>query len=104
MSMELFFESIRSDHTKRCYDLYLKKYGHDKLTITDPKIAETEIIDFILQMKKEGKSFYAISNYVTALISFYRINDIMLNTKRITRFLPERRRIRKDRSYTYDEI
>jgi integrase len=104
MSIELFFDSIKSDHTKRCYDYYLKKYGHDKLTARDPKIAESEIIDFILQMKKEGKSFYAISNYVTALISFFKINDIMLNPKRITRFLPERRRMKKDRSYTYEEI
>jgi integrase len=55
-------------------------------------------------MKKDGKNFYAISNYVTALISYYKINDVMLNTKRITRFMPERRRTRKDRSYTHEEI
>jgi integrase len=104
VSIQLFFDSIKSEHTKRCYDYYLKKFGHDKLAITNPKLAETEIIHFILQMKQEGKNFYAISNYVTALISYYKINDVMLNTKRITRFMPERRRMRKDRSYSHEEI
>ena len=51
-----------------------------------------------------GKSFYAISNYVNCIISFYKINDVLVNTKKITRFMPERCRVKVDRSYTYEEI
>jgi integrase len=104
MGLKLFLQSIRSEHTRRCYEIYLRKFGHDKIAITDPKLAETQIIDFILKMREDGKNFYAISNYVTALISYYKINDIILNTKRITRFMPDRIRTRKDRSYTHEEI
>ncbi len=104
MSIQLFFESIKSPYTKRSYEFYLKKYGHENLELTDAKGIEQRIIQFILKMKNEGKSYPAISNYVTCLVSFYRINDVILNTKKITRFMPERRRIRKDRSYTHEEI
>jgi len=104
VSIQLFFDSIKSEHTKRCYTIYLRKYGHQKLAVTNPKLVESQIIDFIIKMKQEGKNFFAISNYVTALISYYKINDVVLNTKKITRFLPERRRTRKDRSYTHEEI
>jgi hypothetical protein len=39
-------------------------------------------------MKKEGKSYIAIKNYTTAIFSFYKINDIVLNTTKITKFMP----------------
>ena len=104
MSIELFRQSIKSEHTRRCYDYYLKKYGEDKLSITDPKIVENQIINFILDQKQQGKKFYAISNYVNCVISFYKINDVLVNTKKITRFMPERRRAKTDRSYTHNEI
>lgn len=104
MSVKLFRQSIKSEHTRRCYDYYLKKYGEDKLSITDPKIVENRIINFILDQKQQGKKFYAISNYVNCVISFYKINDVLVNTKKITRFMPERRRAKTDRSYTHNEI
>ena len=104
MSIELFRQSIKSEHTRRCYDYYLKKYGEDKLSVTDPKKAEIQIINFIIEQKQEGKKFYAISNYVNCIISFYKINDILVNTKKITRFMPERRRVKSDRSYSHEEI
>ena len=55
-------------------------------------------------MKRKGKQSTAIENYVKAVISYYKINDVILNTKKISRFMPERRRIKKDRAYTHSEI
>jgi hypothetical protein len=55
-------------------------------------------------MKKEGKSHAAISNYVSAIKSYYQINDVVLNVKKIGRFMPEQIRIRKDRAYIHEEI
>ena len=104
MSLELFRQSIKSEHTRRCYDYYLKKYGEDKLSVTDPKKVENQIINFILEQKQQGNRFYAISNYVNCVISFYKINDVLVNTKKVTRFMPERRRVKTDRSYTHEEI
>jgi integrase len=104
VSIDLFRESIKSEHTKRCYNYYLKKYGEEKLSVTDPKIVENQIINFILEQKQKGMKFYAISNYVNCIISFYKINDVLVNTRKITRFMPERRRVKSDRSYTHEEI
>ena len=53
MSLELFEESFKSEFTKKAYTIYLRKYGLEKLSIIDPRLAETEIIKFILKMKKK---------------------------------------------------
>ena len=68
MSLELFQESFKSEFTKNAYTVYLKKYGLNKLSITDPRLVEAEIIKFILKMKKEGKHGTAIENYVKPVI------------------------------------
>ena len=57
MSIQLFFDSIKSSHTKRCYDFYLKKFGHENLKMTSAREIEERIIQFILNMKNEGKKF-----------------------------------------------
>jgi integrase len=70
----------------------------------DPRIIERQIIDFINMMKKEGKSWGAIHNYVAMILAFYKINDIVLNTTKISHFMPEQRKVKKDRGYTHEEI
>jgi integrase len=55
-------------------------------------------------MKKEGKSFRAIYNYVSAICKYYRRNRVSLDTKHIREYLPEFRKSKKDRAYTHNEI
>lgn len=55
-------------------------------------------------MKKEGKQSTAIENYVKPVILYYKMNDVILNTRKVNRFLPEKRRIKKDRAYYDSEI
>ena len=55
-------------------------------------------------MKKEGKSFRAIYNYVSAICKFYRMNRVSLDTKHIREYLPEFKKSKKDRPYEYEEI
>jgi integrase/recombinase XerD len=107
--LELFLESIRSEETKEKYTSYLKKYVEitgisNLLAEKDPRAIETQIIQFIIKMKKEGKVYGAIQNYITTVLSFYKIHDIVLNSKKISRFMPEQRKVKKDRSYTHEEI
>jgi integrase len=104
VSIQLFFDSIKSPQTRVKYSAYLKKYGHHNLKLTSTRDIEQQIIQFIINMKKQVKNYYAIANYVNAIISYYRINDVPLNTKKIIRFMPERRRVKKDRAYTHEEI
>ena len=107
--IELFMDSIKSKETRIKYSSYLKKYMklqglNDPLHETNPRLIEREIIDFIIKMKKEGKNWGAIHNYVSMIVSFYKINDVALNTTKITRFMPEHRKVKKDRDYTHEEI
>ena len=46
----------------------------------------------------------AIHNYVNMILAFYKISDIVLNTAKITKFMSEQRKVKKDRSYTHQEI
>ena len=111
----LFFNSIKSEATKRVYNIYLQKFMkfvncktinglvHD-FNASDSKDIERKLIEFIIQMKENGMNYQSIQNYVAPVISFYKINDIMLNSKKINRFMPAKTRIRKNRGYTHEEI
>ncbi|MDW0340115.1 MAG: hypothetical protein QN597_07690 [Nitrososphaeraceae archaeon] len=55
-------------------------------------------------MKEQGKQYSAINNYVSAITASYKINDIILNVTKISKFMPEPKRARKDRAYTHEEI
>jgi len=109
----LFLNSIKSKDTKRVYLIYLQKYlkfvncktiNDLMVEYNDPRDIERKIIDFIIQMKEEGRNFLSIRNYVTPVISFYKINDIMLNSKKINKFMPPKTRVKKNRGYTHEEV
>jgi integrase len=109
INLELFEQSIKSEYTRRVYTTCLKKYfefpGSSKfINATDTRKIEDHITDFITSMKKEGKSFRAIYNYVSAICKYYRRNRVSLDTKHIREYLPEFKKSKKDRSYEYEEI
>ena len=86
--IDLFFHSLKSKETRVKYSSYLKKYLEitgieNPLSEREPRLIERQIIDFIIKMKKEGKSHGAIHNYVSMILSFYKINDVILNTTKV---------------------
>jgi hypothetical protein len=102
LEIELFFDSIKSKDTKGKYSSYFKKYmeitGIDTASLLsekDPRVIVRQIIDFINKMKNEGKNWGAIHNYVSCILAFYKINDIVLNTAKISKFMPEQRKVKK---------
>jgi integrase len=108
-TINLFEQSIKSEYTRRVYTTCLKKYfefpGSSKfINMTDTRKIEDHITDFITSMKKEGKSFRAIYNYVSAICKYYRMKRVSLDTKHIREYLPEFKKSKKDRPYEYEEI
>jgi integrase len=108
--IKLFEECIKSKVTKKLYIFYLRKYMdhigskfNSLLEDEDPKKIEQSIIDYIILLKKT-KSYAAVHNYVSPVIAFYKINDIILNVDKIARFMPEQRKSKKDREYKHEEI
>jgi len=108
--INLFEQSIRSEETKKVYITCLKKYfefpGAIKVIDNvnpDGKKVENHIIDFI-SLKKQGKGFAAISNCVSAICKYNKMNDVVLDTNKIHQYLPKFRKSKKDRAYRYEEI
>ena|GEM_PF-900831 len=56
--LKLFLESCRSEETKQHYSFCLKKYFNfvGELSFNNRKAIEDKIIEFIISLKKEGKS------------------------------------------------
>jgi integrase len=109
----LFISSIKSKATKDIYLVHLQKYVefvncksiNDLMAeFHDARDVERRVIEFIIHMREQGKTFRCIHNYVTPIISFYKINDIMLNTKKINKFMPPKTRVKRNRGYTHEEI
>ena len=68
------------------------------------KEIENKIIEFVVHLRNQGKSHGAISNYLSPVKLFYSVNDVVLNVKKIDRFMPAQKKKRKDRPYTREEI
>jgi len=107
----LYYSSISSPYTQRLYRIYLQKYlafykikEVSELLKKDHKEIESQIIDFIITSKENGMKRAAISNYTTPVISFCKINDIMLNTTKINKFMPPQVRSKKTFGYTHEQI
>jgi len=119
-----FLESLRSRQTKKLYDYELKKFieyikGEDHLISDYPKLIEAQIIDYICDLKNKGLSQSTLSLAFSAISHFYTMNDILLNKKKITKFMnvdttaqednninnrQQKRYNKKDRGYTTEHI
>jgi hypothetical protein len=110
-SERLYYSSISSPYTQRLYRIYLQKYlafygmkEVSELLKKDHKEIEGQIIDFIITSKENGMKRAAISNYATPVISFCKINDIMLNTTKINKFMPAQVKSKKTYGYKHEQI
>lgn len=104
--LELFLESCRSESTKEQYT-YLIKRWFDFAGFpapTDPQDIQNKIIEYVLEMKKQGKSYGVIAASIVPVKTYYQINGVTLNIKLIDKLLPENRKVKTDRAYTHSEI
>jgi integrase len=108
-----FVNALRSPITRAVYDNGLKRFmefcnvGHpDELLQKDPRMIQATIIDWITSLRNPPRSLSHASLNInkSAILTFYQMNDVTLNSKKIGRYLGERQRQHKDRAYTVDEI
>jgi integrase len=114
-SYRVFIEGLKSAVTKAAYSYALQKYmihlkisNPDELLIhqENPKIIQEQIIEYLIQLKNPPHSLrYATrSQYLAAIMTFYDLNEVALNKKKIYRYLGEEERPIKNRGYTTEEI
>jgi integrase len=111
----IFIEGLKSPLTKAAYSYALLKYmKHLKLDNPDdllknkdnPKFIQDQIIEYMIYLKNPPCSLrYATrSQYLAAIMTFYELNEVRLNKKKIYRYLGEEERPIENRGYTSQEI
>jgi integrase len=108
-----FINAIKSAKTKAAYTNSLKRYlNYHRLTevddlllhSTNPKLIESQIIDYIMSLRQDGLAYTTIQFLVAPVLTFYSLNDLVLNKRKISRYFGEYKKVVKDRAYTAEEI
>ncbi len=72
---------------------------------TKPSVIESKIISHIEYLKARKLKHWSILVYMSAILHFFEMNDVMLNTLKIKRFLPpDEGHYNQDRPYSITEI
>jgi hypothetical protein len=105
--------AIISPATRAGYENSLKRYlNHLKLMemddlllhISSPKYIESQIIDYIMSLRDNGISYSTIKFLVAPIFTFYQLNDVLLNRKKVSRYLGENKRVVRDEAYSTELI
>src|ERR671919_796039 len=114
-SYRIFIEGLKSPVTKAAYSYALQKYlrhlnlsNPDDLLINQqqPQIIQNQIIEYLIQLKNPPHLLrYATrSQYLAAIMTYYDLNEVVLNKKKLYRYLGEEELPIENRAYTTDEI
>jgi integrase len=85
---------------------FIKQKSTDEMLAhsIEPKIIESQIIDYIMSLRNNGIAYSTIQFFVAPIFTFYQLNDILLNRKKINRYMGEYKRVVKDLAYTIEQI
>jgi hypothetical protein len=108
-----FINAIKSPATQKGYRNALRRYlnhlKQDKIDsllihISNPRYIESQIIDYIMSLRNSGVSYATIKVLTIPIFTFYQLNDVVLNRKKVSRYLGEYKRVVKDHAYTTEQI
>jgi integrase len=105
-----FINTCKSEPTKITYRNVLENYlsfngiTTSKMISLSIKDAEKMIIKYLEYMKSKDRSYSRIKVNLAALKHFYDMNDVLLNWKKISKFVGAVKRKNNDRAYTHEEI
>lgn len=86
-TVDNFLDSLKSERTKEQYAFHLKRFTrYEKVSDKTP---DTQIFDYLMQMKKEGLSSSYRNIALAAIKHYYTMNDVVLNWKKIAKFIGE---------------
>jgi site-specific recombinase XerD len=108
-----FINAIKSPNSREAYNNSLKRYLNHLKTVnpddllihsTNPRVIESQLIDYIMTLRHDGLAYNTTQFLVAPIFTFYQLNDVVLNRKKVSRYLGEFKRVVKDRAYTVEEI
>ena len=100
-----FINSLKSKHTKKEYRKRLINFlSYNEVSIesvlTIPvKDIEQLITQYLTNLNAKSLSYGYINQVMSAIFHFFEMNDIVLNKRKISKFLGERKKANKDRAY-----
>jgi integrase len=111
-----FINAIKSPATRKKYSYLLEEYlkylkfdskndNLDLLLSKNVKSIENDIIKYIIDLKENKKlSYSSLNTKLAAIYLFYTMNDVIINRKKLGKYLGEHVKTVKDRGYTIEEI
>jgi integrase len=111
-SFSNFINAVKSQESRRTYSGHIVRFlrylgfpsTDDLIKLKGPEI-EQKIISYIVHMVKNKLATGTIDTFCGAIFTFYEMNDIIaINKKKIKRYIPEKQKKFRDRSYTREEI
>jgi hypothetical protein len=108
-----FIDGIPADASKVGYSNSLKRYLNflklkevDDLLIHEqsPRVIESQIIDYVRSLKNDNVAYNTIKFYIAPIFTYYQLNDIVLNRKKVSRYMGEFKRIVRDEAYSSEMI
>ena len=105
--VNLFLDSIASKQTRELYQYHLKKFEkwlNANLLDIPPATITQKIIEYLILLKSQELSYGYRRLVSSAIKHYYDMNDIVLNWKKIRRFLGEVTFAHNLRGYTHEEI
>jgi integrase len=84
--------------------LKLMKVDDLLLHAASPKLIESQIIDYIMNLRNDGVAYATIKYLVAPVFTFYQLNDVVLNRKKTLRYLGEFKKVVRDAAYTTEQI
>jgi hypothetical protein len=113
LSYDKFINAIKSPATRKLYRNSLIRYCKflkiskvdDLMQYADtPRIIEDQIRGYIMSLREQGIAYSTMKVLVAPIFTFYDLNDVMLKSKKVLRYLPEFKRVVKDKAYTTEQI
>jgi len=107
--VDLFSDSLSSERTREQYKFHLQKYlsfvgSNGNTSTNNPSEITSNIIRYLVKLKDENLSFSHRNTSICAIRHYYEMHDIVLNWKKIRRFLGEKTAANNLRGYTRQEI
>ena len=108
-----FINGIKSPATQIGYKRSLRRYlTFLKLKEIDdllphnpsPRYIESQIISYIMSLRESGIAYATIQFLIAPIFTFYQLNDVVLNRKKVSRYMGEYRRVAKDGAITTGQI
>ncbi|HJR84981.1 MAG TPA: tyrosine-type recombinase/integrase [Nitrososphaeraceae archaeon] len=108
--VEEYFYTIKSEETKHTYAEYLRYFetftrkSIIKVLKMDPAKIQDLLVKYVIDMRDKSLSSSSITGRLAPIFSILELNDVIVNKRRILKFVGERTRIVKDLAYTIEDI